>query len=120
MCGGMLSGRGWNRASPFVVVPRVVSAFLLYVHYMITIVRKEISFADILVNANRVERHPSINPFRLISPMVGAEISVRMASTTTSSSSTPIALRYRIEPSTPIVSGSSPVSCYALVSVAGY
>lgn len=40
------------------------------------------------------------------SPMVGAESSVRMARTTTSSRLTPNSPRYCIEPSTPIVSGS--------------
>lgn len=49
---------------------------------------------------------PSTKPVRVISPIVGAEISVRMAKRTGSSSLTPKSSRYFIEPSTPTESGS--------------
>lgn len=49
---------------------------------------------------------PLTKPSRVSSPIVGADNSVRTASTTTSSRLTPKSPRYRIEPSTPIASGS--------------
>lgn len=49
---------------------------------------------------------PSTKPVRVNSPIVGAESSLRTARTTTSSSLTPTSPKYRIEPLTPIVSGS--------------
>lgn len=50
--------------------------------------------------------HPPTKPSRVSSPIVGAESSVRIARTTTSSSLTPRSPRYRMVPSTPITSTS--------------
>ena len=60
MCGDTSSGRGSNRATPFVVAPRVVSAFLLYVHYMRINIQNDINFCGDS-GEYRPCRTPSVN-----------------------------------------------------------